>query len=219
MIIFKFATRSRPEKFKAAIENIANLATGPYHVRITADADDTTMFNFAMMRWIGKRPELSIRYGTKVNKIEAVNRDMDILPDWDIVVAMSDDMEFTVKGFDEQIRAAFDGNFDQLVHFPDGYVNEKLVTLPIMGRKYYERFNYIYHPDYKSLFCDNEQMDVAINLSKYKYVDAKIYRHAHPAWTGAAVDPLLKETQAFYREDEITYQRRKLRGFPKESVY
>lgn len=218
MILFKFATRSRPDKFKATIDNIAKHATQPYHVRITADADDNTMFNYAMMQWIGKRPELSIRYGTKVNKIEAVNRDMDITPDWDIVVAMSDDMEFIVKGFDEQIIAAFAGNYDQLVHFPDGYVNEKLVTLPIMGRLYYERFHYIYHTDYKSLWADNEQTIVAQTLGKYKYVDAKIYKHQHPAWTGGAVDALLKETQNFYHEDEITYHRRKFRGFPKESV-
>lgn len=219
MLLYKFATRSRPDKFKTAIDNIAKLSTQPYHVRISADADDTTMFNFAMMRWIGERPELSIRYGTKVSKIEAVNRDMDILPDWDIVVGMSDDMEFTVKGFDEQIVTAFGGDYDQLIHFPDGYVNEKLVTLPIMGRAYYERFGYIYHPDYKSLWSDNEQMLVAQTLGKYKYINASIYRHAHPAWTGAAADPLLKETQAFYREDEITFNRRKMRGFPKTSVY
>jgi len=219
MLLYKFATRSRPDKFKAAIDNIAKLSTQPYHVRISADADDTTMFNFAMMRWIGERPELSIRYGTKVSKIEAVNRDMDILPDWDIVVGMSDDMEFTVKGFDEQIVAAFGGDYDQLVHFPDGKVNEKLVTLPIIGKIYYERFGYIYHPDYKSLWCDNEQMIVAQTLGKYKYVNASIYHHAHPAWTGAAADPLLKETQSFYHEDEITFHRRKFRGFPKESVY
>ena len=219
MLLFKFATRSRPDKFKAAIDNIAKLATQPYHVRISADADDATMFNFAMMRWIGERPELSIRYGTKVSKIEAVNRDMDILPDWDIVVGMSDDMEFTVKGFDEQIVAAFGGDYDQLIHFPDGYVNEKLVTLPIMGRAYYERFGYIYHPDYKSLWSDNEQMEVAKQLGKYKYVNSQIYKHQHPAWTKEAADLLLKETQAFYREDEITFNRRKLRGFPKTSVY
>lgn len=219
MILYKFATRSRPDKFKAAIDNIAKLSTQPYHVRISADADDATMFNFAMMRWIGERPELSIRYGTKVSKIEAVNRDMDILPDWDIVVGMSDDMEFTVKGFDEQIVSAFGGDYDQLIHFPDGYVNEKLVTLPIMGRVYYERFGYIYHPDYKSLFCDNEQMEVAQMLGKYKYVNSHIFKHQHAAWTGAPVDPLLKETQAFYREDEITFNRRKMRGFPKSSVY
>lgn len=219
MLLFKFATRSRPDKFKAAIDNIAKLATQPYHVRISADADDATMFNFAMMRWIGERPELSIRYGTKVSKIEAVNRDMDILPDWDIVVGMSDDMEFTVKGFDEQIRAAFGGDYDQLVHFPDGYVNEKLVTLPIMGRAYYERFGYIYHPTYKSLFCDNEQMDVAISLGKYKYVNQNIFKHQHAAWIGGPVDPLLKETQSFYQEDQINYIRRKKHGFPKENAY
>jgi hypothetical protein len=218
MILFKFPTRSRPDKFKAAIANITSLATGPYKIIVTADADDTTMYNYAMMRWVGEQPNTVIRYGTKVNKIEAVNRDIPV-DGWDILVVMSDDMVFTVKGFDEQISAAFAGNFDQLVHFPDGFVNERLVTLPIMGREYYQRFGYVYHPDYKSLWCDNEQMEVAKNLGKYTYNPAQIYKHNHAAWTGERPDALLNETQAFYREDEITYHRRKMRGFPKESVY
>ena len=218
MILFKFPTRSRPDKFKAAINNITSLATGPYQIIVTADADDQTMFNYAMMRWVGEQPNTVIRYGTKVNKIEAVNRDIPA-DGWDILVVMSDDMVFTKKGFDEDITAAFDGNYDQLVHFPDGYVDHKLVTLPIIGRHYYERYGYVYHPDYKSLWCDNEQMAVAIRDGCYSYFNQNIYRHDHPAWTGSAVDDQLKETQAFYREDEITYHRRKLRGFPKESVY
>ena len=218
MILFKFPTRSRPDKFKAAINNITSLATGPYKIIVTADADDQTMYNYAMMRWVGEQPNTVIRYDTKVNKIEAVNRDIPA-DGWDILVVMSDDMVFTVKGFDEQISAAFDGNYDQLVHFPDGYVDHKLVTLPIIGRHYYERYGYVYHPDYKSLWCDNEQMAVAIRDGCYSYFNQKIYRHDHPAWTGSTVDEQLKETQAFYREDEITYHRRKLRGFPKESVY
>ena len=218
MILFKFPTRSRPDKFKAAIANITSLATKPYKIIVTADADDTTMYNYAMMRWVGDQPNTVIRYGTKVNKIEAVNRDIPV-DGWDILVVMSDDMVFTVKGFDEQISAAFDGNYDQLVHFPDGYVNEKLVTLPIIGREYYQRFGYVYHPTYKSLFCDNEQMDVAISLGKYKYVNKSIFKHEHVAWVGGHVDELLKETQSYYKEDEINYLRRKRFGFPTENVY
>lgn len=218
MILFKLPTRSRPDKFKATIANIINLATGPYKIIVTADADDLTMYNYSILKWVGDRPDVSIRYGSKVSKIEAVNRDIP-QDGWDILVVVSDDMVFTKKGFDEDIAAAFDNNLDQLIHFPDGYVNEKLVTLPIMGRTYYERFEYVYHPDYKSLWSDNEQMEVAKQMGCYKYVDAKLYRHDHPAWTGGHVDEQLKETQAYYREDEVTYHRRKMRGFPINSVY
>ena len=218
MILFKLPTRSRPDKFKATIANIIDLATGPYRIIVTADADDLTMYNYGILKWVGDRPDVSIRYGSKVSKIEAVNRDIP-QDGWDILVVVSDDMVFTKKGFDEDIAAAFGNNLDQLIHFPDGYVNEKLVTLPIMGRTYYERFGYVYHPTYKSLFSDNEQMDVAINIGCYKYVNQSIYKHQHPAWVGGLVDDLLKETQAFYREDEINYLRRKRLGFPKENVY
>ncbi len=216
MILFKIPTRSRPEKLKATINNIVNLATGPYKIIVTADSCDSTMYNYEMMQWVNGQKDTVICYGNKVNKIEAVNRDIPTTG-WDILVLVSDDMQFTAKGFDQDITDAFDGDLDQLIHFPDGYINEKLVTLPIMGITYYQRTYYVYHPDYKSLWSDNEQMEVAIQLNKYKYINKNIYTHAHPAWTGGEVDELLKETQSYYREDEITYQRRKLRGYPKES--
>ena len=66
MILYKFATRSRPEKFKRAICNIADFASQPYKILVSADVDDTTMYNYEMLKWIGERDEITIRYGNKV---------------------------------------------------------------------------------------------------------------------------------------------------------
>ena len=54
---------------------------------------------------------------------------------------------------------------DGVLWFFDGW-RKDLNTLCIIGRKYYERFGYIYHPDYKSFWCDAEFTEVANKLKK-----------------------------------------------------
>ncbi len=149
--------------------------------------------------------------------MHAINRGME---GWkgDIVVNMSDDMRFLVPGYDIKIINAFADNLDQFIHFPDGRVNHLLPTMSIMGRTYYERFGYIYHPQYFSLWCDNEAMDVAKKLGKWKYVPERIFDHYHPAWTGEPIDAQLRHTQGYYHIDEQTYIKRSAAGFPNENV-
>lgn len=88
-----------------------------------------------------------------------------------------------------------------------------------MGREYYNRFGYIYHPDYVSLFCDNEAMDTAIELNKYVYVDRLIHEHRHPVWGFGQTDELGRRNDIYYRQDKRTYDKRKVAGFPKLSIF
>jgi hypothetical protein len=182
---------------------------------LSVDADDATTLNsdeFKQMQWDSK---VSIHVGTSKSKIDAINRDVP-QSEWDIFVNLSDDQVFTKKGFDEVIAQC---GKDEFLHLPDGHVNELLPTMSVMGYDYYKRFNYIYHPDYASLWCDNEAMDVAKQLGCYKYVNEHIFEHLHPAWTGETPDAQLLHTQSLYRRDERVYIKRKSFGFPIESVY
>jgi hypothetical protein len=202
IILFKITTRSRPEKYLALLQNIAQKCDLSKHlVVVSADYDDMTMKGME-----------NVIYGHSKNKIDAINRDIP-KNGWDILVNVSDDQRFTKVGFDKDIIEAFGGNLDQFIHFPDGYTDTRLCSMSIMGRTYYERFGYIYHPDYVSLFCDNEAKDVAELLGCYKYVDKNIFIHQHPAWTGDKPDAQLIETQRYYRADEKIYLQRKSRNF------
>lgn len=239
MILYNFASRSRPDKFFKAIENINTLSNTNHIIVAKLDTDDRAMQDrFDEVNRCGA----VIVWGTSKNKIDAINRD---IPDgWDILVNMSDDMVFTKDGFDLDIIDAFTEidvvpvlnndnffdnditvsltkklNLDQFIHFPDGYTDDRLCSMSIIGKDYYDRFGYVYHPDYVSLWCDNEAQDVAKDLGKYKFVNKNIFIHNHPAWTGAKPDQQLIETQKYYRQDQRTYNKRKACGFPKHSVY
>lgn len=216
VILYKLTSRSRPAKMYKAYKSVVDNAVLNWVMILSVDNDDSVTLNsdeFKQMQW-DKR--VSIHVGTSKNKIDAINRDVP-QSGWDILVNLSDDQVFTVKGFDKVI-AEHCGN-DTFLHLPDGYVNHLLPTMSIMGYDYYKRFEYIYHPDYASLWSDNEAMDVAQALGCYVWVDKLIFIHEHPAWTGEKPDAQLEHTQKFYRQDERTYRKRKSLGFPLSSVY
>jgi hypothetical protein len=188
-----------------------------YTIGITVDDDDDVTLNSTHYLELQQDKNIYFTHGKSNSKVHAINRGME---GWkgDIVVNMSDDMRFLVPGYDIKIINAFADNLDQFIHFPDGRVNHLLPTMSIMGRTYYERFGYIYHPQYFSLWCDNEAMDVAKKLGKWKYVPDRIFDHYHPAWTGEPIDAQLRHTQGYYHIDEQTYIKRSAAGFPNENV-
>lgn len=214
-ILFKFTTRSRPQLFERGMRSIIdNVSNDNYEIMVTADIDDISMYNHNFIDY----PKVYTIFQNSTNKINAINRDLYTAKNWDILVNMSDDMVFTKKGFDEIIRDNFD-NLGQCLHFPD-QANSPIIVLSILGRKFYKRFNYIYHPDYISLFCDNEQTDVAKLIGSYKFVSNNIFEHLHPAFGKALVDAQYLHTESFYEADKVTYERRKSINFglPKEWI-
>jgi hypothetical protein len=209
-ILFKYTTRSRPELFKRGMDSIIdNCVSENYQILVSVDENDTTMFG--MEEQYKNNSKVVFCKGVNNNKIFAINRDMNVITDWDILVNMSDDMVFTQRGFDAHIRGEFD-NLDQCLHFPDGNRND-LMTMSIFGRNYYERFGYIYHPDYISLYCDNEAMEVAKILGCYKYVNKEIFHHLHPAYGKAKLDTQYTHTESFSNADLTTYLKRRNANF------
>lgn len=216
VILYKLTSRSRPAKMYKAYKSVVDNAELNWVMILSIDSDDSVTLNSEELKQMAWDKRVSIHTGTSKNKIDAINRDV---PEsgWDILVNLSDDQVFTVKGFDKVI-AEHCGS-DTFLHLPDGYVNERLATMSIMGYDYYKRFGYIYHPDYASLWCDNEAMEVAQALGCYEYILKFVFMHEHPAWTGEMPDAQLIKTQKFYRQDERTYKKRKSLGFPLSSIY
>lgn len=184
-ILIKYATRGRPNMFVKAISNIRNtIFTKDYEVLISADDDDRTMNNPQMRKYCNQTPRLKIVYGLSNSKVCAINRDMEQASSWDILVNMSDDMVFKVRGWDKKIilnaQHVWPNTLDWYAHWSDGYVHAALPTMSIMGIDYFKRDNYIYHPSYKSFSCDAEQMYVAMARGRYHYFPEVLFHHQHP---------------------------------------
>ena len=240
VICFKFASRSRTEKFFSAVQNIIELcATDNYFILATLDTDDAAMntdevrSRMNIMNKLGRRQIVHYKYGTSKSKIDAINRDLNDsdVPAWDILVNMSDDMVFRVAGFDQQIINDMQSNFpkfDGCLHYYDGSPKggnqqdkangEILMTMSIMGVNYYKSFGYIYHPDYTSLWCDNEATEVAEMLGKKFYSETVLFEHMHPAHGKSATDPQYEKTESFFHADKEVYERRKAMNFEIDKV-
>lgn len=216
LILFKFASRSRESKFFIGLDNILNNIADyeNFHILVSLDSDDSTMYNKTTITKIKKYFELypdkiTVVFGKSKSKIDAINRDVNHYKEsinFDILVNFSDDMSFIVKGFDNIIRNKFSQHFndtDGNIYFNDGFTKDKISTLSIIGRKYYDKFNYIYHPSYISLWCDNEYTIVAKNNNKIHYFDENIFVHNHPSNVGGFIDEQLILTESF---SEVDYQ-------------
>ena len=224
-ILFKYPTRMRPDWFRSTLYKYYNLMhANNFEFVVTLDSDDETMNNEPMRMYMDGVRNLSYFYGNHKDKIAACNADIDLKKAWDILVLVSDDMIPVVSGFDKIIIESMQKHFPNLdgaVHFSDGYEGDKRnITYSIMGRKLYEKIGYVYHPDYKSFYCDNEFTDVVRNMKKYIYDTRVIVEHQHWSVKGApGKDSLSCRNSKMGKPDQKTYLKRKAAGFPKGSIW
>jgi hypothetical protein len=216
-ILIKFPTRGRKDKFFQVLNVYYQLASNKDNMefQITIDSDDETMNNEIVLSKLTEYKNLKYTLGVSKNKIHAVNRDL-IIGNSDIILLASDDMIPKVMGYDDIIRNKMIELYpdtDGVLWFNDGHQKNKLNTLCILGRKYYERFDYIYHPDYTSLWADNEFMDVANLLKKQTYSDQIIIKHEHPDVGFGQRDFVHFDNSKFDNIDRNIYLKRKSNNF------
>lgn len=208
-ILYKFPSRSRPSKFFACLDNIQALSRhNDFEILASFDLDDSTMANPEVRDRLKQYPKVKAYYGSCNTKVEAINKDMVFAGPWDILVVWSDDMVAIKEGFDLDIINGFQ-DFSGLLHFPDGFANERLCTLPIMDRNYFDIDNWIYHPDFLSVYCDNFQQDLAKRRGRYKFNGQRIVTHQHSMWGFGRHDALVlrNENRENYEKDRLTWQR------------
>ncbi len=226
-ILLKYPTRQRQLKFFENLINYVDTASGKHDIRVVVsmDTDDHEMNSDEVREGLktlcGDFVFISFHYGPSLGKIDAINRDV---PDdhWDILVATADDMEPVEDGWDDIIVQ------DMLREFPDlngslNYNNDPrleekgpqgfhtLITLPVIGRKLYDRFGYIYHPDYKSEWCDNEQTEVFESLGLLRHIDRRPIVHK---WAENQDALMRRNMQIGWSVDRQTFARRKEQNFP-----
>lgn len=212
-ILFNFASRSRPAKFAKLVKQIRDYCSEPYTILAKVDSDDPLLDEYLYTTGV------TFAVGTSTSKIHAINRDIPA-DGWDIIVDISDDFFFTRSGFDDIIRQACGP--DDYLHFPEPFADsqakagkqESIVIMYVAGRDYFHRTGWIYNPVYLSLFCDNEGTAVARLNGRYKEMKEQIFFHAHPAAGYGVQDAQTKITEAFFKVDEKTYNKRRAAGFP-----
>lgn len=219
-LLVKFPTRGRPQQFLTTLRGWLSQASdlSQIAVLVSYDTDDATMTPDIIAEAEGLHPALLAAGGLSKSKIDACNRD---LPGygghWDVVLLVSDDFWCVRKGWDTMIREKM------LLHFPDtdgalwffDGAQRKINTLECVGRKRYEQFGYLYHPSYRSFFCDDEQTAIGLRDKKLIFVEQSIAHHQHPAWLkGMKPDATYARNNGAWAHDEANFKHRKTMGFP-----
>jgi hypothetical protein len=214
-LLIKFPTRGRKDKFFSTLNIYHNNCEDIENTEflISIDSDDTEMNLEEVVNRISSYKNTKVVVGNSLSKIDAVNRDLNEFENkWDILLLASDDMIPQVKGYDIIIKDNMLFNYpdtDGVLWFNDGFQGNRLNTLCILGKKYYERFNYIYHPDYKSCWSDNEFMAVGNILNKQSYLDQVIIKHEHPDWGYGKNDFVHQKNVSDFNYDLNVYNTRK----------
>lgn len=217
-LLIKFPTRERKDKFFSVLDTYYSMMDDIENTEfcISLDEDDTSMNNDDVLNKLDTYKNLYYYIGNNKTKIEAINADMEDFDDWDIVLLASDDMVPQKKGFDNTIRSNMEKYFpdtDGVLWFFDGKRRD-LNTLCILGKKYYDRFGYIYHPGYKSFYCDDEFTRVANMLKKQQFIEDVIIEHKHPDNTpGVKNDYLYMKNSKYYPIDYKFFNIRKKNRF------
>ncbi len=220
-LLLKFTSRQRPDIL---------LQTVSEYIRLASDTKNMCwLFSFdqdCVCASIGFSDKLQallepvspgkamVFTGISESKIHAVNRDVnEFTMPWDVLVCASDDQRPIIQGWDNIIRNAMPDHLDSSLWFHDG-VQPRINTMEILGRAYYERFNYIYHPSYKSFFCDNESTIVAQKLGKQIKSAKCIIKHEHYAANGVVkFDALYERNNLAWKHDEDLFKARQQINF------
>lgn len=128
-----------------------------------------------------------------------------------LLIAISDDFNIAPPHWDEHLLAALKGKSDYLVKTDDG-AQPWIITLPIMDRVYYERFGYIYYPDYKHLFCDTEMTHVGDLLNRRLTIPIK-FTHNHYTTGNTKRDAINIKNDATWEQGEKLYLSRMDKDF------
>jgi hypothetical protein len=148
------------------------------------------------------------------NMVEATNEAAKVSAG-QILILVSDDM-WSPELWDERILHKFemiDGPGILQVH--DGITSKKM-TIPIMNREAYAKLGYMYHPDYVSLFADDDLRATALTHGMYYNATDILIEHRHFSIGKAKYDKTYQSENsrtAWRKGEKIFFERAKLK-FP-----
>jgi len=218
MISIIHPSRSRPDKAYATARKWLDNAGCDVEYILSLDDDDNSDYHFRFGQVLygvysrienetGKWPHV-IRNKNR-SAIDAINNAAKVATG-NILIIISDDFDCP-QMWGKNIIDATVGMRDWIMKTPDG-IQKRIITLPIMDRVYYERFGYIYHPDYRHMWADTEMTDVAERTGRL--IKSNIpFVHNHYSIGKSEKDEVSIRADATYEPGRLIYNERKIRNF------
>lgn len=134
----------------------------------------------------------------------------------DIFVYLSDDFECP-EGWVGKIEAEFKGVTGPMLLKVDDCLQKfevGVLTIPIMNRALYDKLGYFWHPEYKSMFVDEDLYWTCKNNRWIKNAPHLKFPHNHVSIGKAENDETYRRSAANWDQGKAVFARRKAAGFP-----
>lgn len=207
MISIIHPSRGRPQKSLQTIRKWREMAENYIKVIPVVDFDDSKLPEYQEIYSI---TGLTISSGASA--ITAINLGAKKAIEYgaSILIVVSDDTDCP-EHWDTQILNTVKGRKDWILKTQDG-TQPWIITMPIMDTIYYNRFGYIYHPEYKHCFPDTELTCVA-DITGRKIKSDLLFKHNHYSVTKEKPDEVSKRADATWDQGEKLFLERYKRNF------
>jgi len=135
----------------------------------------------------------------------------------DVLIYLSDDFEcpqnWDTLIYNEMIFQSAKGSWllkvdDLLQRF-----EADVLTIPIMSRELHDRLGYFFHPEYKSMFCDQHLYWICKNNGFLLFAPNLKFPHLHYTNSKAPMDKTYKDSAANWDQGKALYYKHRQEGF------
>lgn len=200
-------SRSRPEiAYETACKWLAR-SDGKVEYILSLDHDDPLLEHYSDV--FTSTLGVYRLYHNNKSAIDAINAGAKF-SEGDLLIVVSDDFDCP-EHWDTLLLTALADKWDFCVKTDDG-IQPTLMTLPIVDRIYYNRFGYIYHPDYLHMESDVEMTAVAHMLGRNIYVPL-LFQHNHYSRGLSVKDAISVKNDSTYGQGKEVLNRRLQNNF------
>jgi hypothetical protein len=152
---------------------------------LSVDEDDAWLEDY---RALAQRAGVGLVVGRNRSLVDAANRAARAVAG-DFLIVVSDDFGCP-PGWDLALAGIAGERRDIAILVNDGSpTSSRLMTLPIVGRALYERLGFLYHPDYFSMFADDDITGTARARGALVAAPGLLFPHRHYSFGLAEADP------------------------------
>ena len=193
------ASRTRPVQAAQTALKWLNSASNRFNIEYIMVIDESDPVKDFYYQYVSKH--VSVREFDNKSAIEAFNIGAQ-QSEGDILVCVSDDFDCP-NFWDAKLLSFLDGKEDFILKTQDG-AQPWIITIPILDRKYFERFGYVYNPKFLHLFCDTELTHVADLLGRKISMPLEL-PHNHYTTGRVAKDAINAKNDATWAQGEAIY--------------
>ena len=201
-------SRNRPNQANETIKNWLSKAHDRASIEyiLSVDKDDRDLKRY---KAIGIENGTYVSVNRNKSAIEAINNAAKVSTA-NLIIVVSDDFDCE-QDWDLKLLTALEGKEDYIVKTQDG-IQDWIITLPILDRKYYNRFGYVYNPGYIHLWVDTEMTSVADYLGRKIILDL-MFPHNHHSVGKSKKDAINERNNKTWNQGKKLYNERKAINF------